>query len=50
MSKEIREKIDRVKNWKQFLNEDINGSEFGFGEFPKPKKEIFDFNLNDIVH
>ena len=41
MSKEIREKIDRVKNWKQFLNEDINGSEFGFGEFPKPKKEIF---------
>ena len=41
MSKEIREKIDRVKNWKQFLNVDINGSEFGFGEFPKPKKEIF---------
>jgi hypothetical protein len=41
MSKEIREKIDRVKNWKQFLNEDINGSEFGFNEFAKPKKEIF---------
>lgn len=25
MSKEIREQIDRVKNWKQFLNENIYG-------------------------
>jgi hypothetical protein len=24
MSKEMREQIDRVKNWKQFLNENIN--------------------------
>lgn len=24
MSKDIREQIDRVKNWKQFLNESIN--------------------------
>jgi hypothetical protein len=23
MSKEMREQIDRVKNWKQFLNENI---------------------------
>ena len=26
MSKEMREQIDRVKNWKQFLNENINNS------------------------
>jgi hypothetical protein len=24
MSKEMREQIDRVKNWKQFLNEEVN--------------------------
>jgi hypothetical protein len=41
MSKEMREQINRVKNWKQFLNEDINESEFGFGEFSKPKTEIW---------
>ena len=40
MSKEMREQIDRVKNWKQFLSEDVNESEFGFGDFSKPKKEI----------
>jgi hypothetical protein len=40
MSKEIREQIDRVKNWKQFVNEDVNESGFGFGDFPKPKTEI----------
>lgn len=26
MSKEMREKIDRMKNWKQFLNENVNTS------------------------
>ena len=26
MSKEMRENIDRVKNWKQFLNENMNNS------------------------
>lgn len=24
MSKEMREQIDRVKNWKQFLNENVD--------------------------
>jgi len=23
MSKEMREQIDRIKNWKQFLNEEV---------------------------
>jgi hypothetical protein len=41
MSKEMRQQIDRVKNWKQFVNEDVNESEFGFGDFPKPKTEIY---------
>jgi hypothetical protein len=29
MSKEMREEIDRVKNWKQFLNENLNTLEKG---------------------
>ena len=41
MSKEMREQIDRVKKWKQFVNENVNESEFGFGDFPKPKEEIY---------
>ena len=41
MSKEMRKQIDKIMNWKQFLNEDINESEFGFGEFPKPKTETW---------
>ena len=28
MSKEMREQIDRIKNWKQFLNENKNDWEF----------------------
>jgi len=26
MSKEMREQIDRIKNWKQFLNENIENN------------------------
>jgi len=41
MSEDIRNMIDKVKNFKPSLNEqDMNESEFGFGEFPKPKKEV----------
>lgn len=34
---------NNVKNFSQFVNEhsNINKTQFGFGEFPKPKKEIF---------
>ena len=41
MSKEMREQINKVKNWGQLLNESVNDGEFGFGEFPKPKTEIW---------
>jgi hypothetical protein len=42
MSEDIRNMIDKVKNFKPSLNEqDMNKSEFGFGEFPKPKKEVW---------
>ena len=42
MSEDIRNMIDKVKNFKPSLNEqDMNKSEFGFGEFLKPKKEVW---------
>ena len=42
MNEDIRNMIDKVKNFKPSLNEqDMNESEFGFGEFPKPKKEVW---------
>lgn len=37
----MREQINKVKNFDQFLNESVNEGEFGFGDFPKPKKEIW---------
>lgn len=37
MSKEMREQIDRVKNWKQFLNENSSPIEI---EIEELKKEI----------
>jgi hypothetical protein len=42
MSEDIRNMIDKVNDFKLSLNEqDINKSEFGFGELPKPKKEVW---------
>ena len=40
MSKEIREQIDKVKNWKQFLNENIgaessSGINFLYQQYPE---------------
>jgi hypothetical protein len=35
MSKEMREKIDRVKNWKQFLNENIESTNLYIYDNPK---------------
>ena len=35
MSKEMREQIDRIKNWKQFLNENINNVELPIRKMSK---------------
>ena len=42
MSKEIREQIDRVKNWKQFLNENINSDK-------KYYHSTFGRNIDEIL-
>jgi len=45
MSKEMREQINRVKNWKQFLNESVNSivfyhnSDYDFEKFLPQKKD-----------
>lgn len=39
MSKEMREHIDRVKNWKQFLNENLSGK----FELTQEMKDVIDF-------
>ena len=40
MSKEMREQIDRVKNWKQFLNENKNSENEVVSFINKNKKII----------
>ena len=55
MSKEMREQINKVKNWKQFLNENINiddleltnfrKSIFGYGD----SKQNYSYNNNDDI-
>ena len=43
MSKEMREQIDRVKNWKQFLNENVD-------ELSNIRKYLYDYyKLNNII-
>jgi hypothetical protein len=39
MSKEMREHIDRVKNWKQFLNENLSDK----FELTQEMKDVIDF-------
>jgi hypothetical protein len=43
MSKEMREQIDRLKNWKQFLNENMSKSISNITE-----EDLFDCLKNDI--
>lgn len=47
MSKEIREQIDRVRNWKQFLSESIDSGSFIL--YHRTHHNPFDFNKGFIV-
>ncbi len=50
MSKEIREQINKVKNWKQFLNESVNSTIYVKNIGNEYRDELFDmvdgFNTN----
>ena len=47
MSKEMREQIDRVKNWKQFLNESANISSI-ITQMILDYKDIYKCSISDI--
>lgn len=48
MSKEIRENIDKIKNWKQVLSEGMEKNERGhLNKIMKFKKPNFDFEWNE---
>jgi hypothetical protein len=58
MSKEMREQIDKVKNWKQFINESENKKDYNqlyenvefLKQIYNDYKQIFDFFINVETH